>query len=51
MKALYNLLEIKKITTDSIHEYHQKAMSHLHAIEGDKSGLEQFAAMLLQRES
>ena len=51
VKALYEDLEIKKITTDLMHEYHQKAMTHLHTIEGDKSGLEQFAAMLLQRES
>ena len=51
VKALYEQLEIKKVTTDSIHEFHQKAMTHLKAIDGDKSGLEQFAAMLLQRES
>ena len=51
VKALYERLEIKKITTDLMHEYHQKAMTHLQAIEGDKSGLEQFAAMLLERES
>ena len=51
VKALYERLEIKKITTDLMHEYHQKAMTHLEAIEGDKIGLEQFAAMLLQRES
>ena len=51
VKALYERLEIKKITTDSMHEFHKKAMTHLQAIEGDKSGLKQFAAMLLQRES
>ncbi len=51
VKVLYESLEIKKITTDLIHEYHQQAMNHLKAIEGDKGGLEQFAAMLLQRES
>lgn len=51
VKALYKELSIQTITTDLMHEYHQKAMTHLQEIEGDKSGLEQFAAMLLQRES
>jgi len=51
VKALYESLEIKRITIQLIHEYHQQAMNHLQAIEGDKTGLEQFAAMLLQRES
>ena len=51
VKALYESLEIEKITTDLIYEYHQHAMTHLKAIEGDKGGLEQFASMLLQRES
>jgi len=51
VKALYECLDIKKITTDLIHEYHQQAITHLETIEGDKSGLEQFASMLLKRES
>ncbi len=51
VKALYESLEIKKITTDLMYEYHQKAMTHLQVIEGTKIGLEQFAAMLLKRES
>ena len=51
VKALYECLEIKKITTDLMHEYHQQAITHLQKIEGDKSGLEQFAAMLLKREN
>ena len=51
VKRLYECLEIKKITTDLIHEYHQQAMTHLETIEGDKSGFEQFAAMLIQRQS
>lgn len=51
VKGLYEDLNIQKITTDLMHEYHQKAMSHLEELEGDKRGLEQFAAMLLQRES
>ena len=51
VKAIYECLDIKKITTDLIHEYHQQAIAHLKTIEGDKSGLEQFASMLLQRES
>lgn len=51
VKALYKALDIPKITTDLMHEYHQKAMSHLEEIKGEKTGLEQFAAMLLQRES
>ena len=33
VKALYERLEIKKITTDLMHEYHQKAMTYLQAIE------------------
>ena len=51
VKALYERLEIKKITTDLMREYNQQAMTHLQVIQGDKSVLEQFAAMLLQRES
>ena len=39
------------MTANLMHQYHQQAMTHLQAIEGDKSGLEQFAAMLLERES
>ena len=50
VKAIYEDLEIKKITTKLIHNYHQQAMTHLQEIEGDKSGLEEFSAMLLKRE-
>lgn len=51
VKAIYADLQIEQQTTEKMQSYYEIAMQHLSAVSGDKTGLEQFANMLMVRES
>ena len=51
VKAIYATLKIEDSTLEMIDDYYQKAMQNLSKVNGDKSELEAFAAMLKVRES
>ena len=51
VKSIYTELKIPDLTKALMHKYHDTALVHLDVIQGDKSGLKQFANSLLERES
>ena len=51
VKAIYSALKIEEQTTAQMQAYYKVAMQHLSEVSGDKRGLEQFASMLMVRES
>lgn len=50
VKSIYTELQIERQTKEKMQAYYEVAMKHLSAIPGDKTGLEQFANMLMVRE-
>mgnify|MGYP006151092403 CR=1 FL=1 len=51
VKAIYSELQVEEQTTAQMQAYYKVAMQHLSEVTGDKRGLEQFASMLMVRES
>lgn len=51
VKALYATLDIEAKTQQLMEAYYEQAMQNLHALPGDKAGLEAFAGLLMVREN